>query len=299
MMQKPKFEVGDRVEDKYRGEGTIIDIIKQFMLYLVEYDRKIVGGHNGNGICDVKGKEGHCYYENAIDLKRVEEKDMKETIVIYRNGKETIALFKRDNKVIRKANARCHPDDTYDFKAGADIVYKRLMGDSKPDASNHVYTDDEWQDIEKAYQNRCDEIVDIKAELRCINDNCNYWKSKYTNLKDKLSKQKEINKELVDENEKLKAEAGKLKSSNREIEIYDTVKIVNRGGCYSCREGFIRQYVPSVLSKFRMGDTPKNGDIGLIVAKAKPKDEKEMIYAILIDGQVYVMNERGIKLHNN
>lgn len=296
-MSKPKLKVGDRVEDEYRGKGTIIYVIKQFMLYLVEYDRKIVGGHNGNGICDVKGKEGHCYYEKASDLKRVEEEDMKETIVIYRDGKETIALFKQDNKVIRKAAARCHPDDTYDFKAGADIAYKRLMGETADESeakksleecmshwekctdnygelidkcdrlkllvkywksehdkacelldaykSGHTYTDAEQKEIDQAYRDRCEEVCQLKTKIveqsKLIDDLknrvkvlqyrntdlVNDWAGKFAqlkrkkdtavhnlceenaNLKEQLSKQKEINKELVDENKKLKAEIGK------------------------------------------------------------------------------------------
>lgn len=295
-MNKPKFEVGDRVENEYRGEGTIIYITKRFMLYLVEYDRKIVGGHNGNGICDVKGKEGHCYYENASDLKRVEEKDMKETIVIYRDGKETIALFKQDNKVIRKAVARCHPEDTYNFKIGADIAYKRLMGNPEPDKSdsdtNHVYTDKEWQEVEKVYRDRCNEIVDIKAELRCVNDNCDYWKSKSENLEEQLTNHKKYA-------EKLKAEIEKLKGCNEKITVSDTVQIVDSGDCYFLYEKWINKYFPKFAKQWNELQNPKNGDIGFVMAKAKHFSCEDMLCAVLIDGQVYVMGERGIKLCNS
>lgn len=347
-MQKSKFKVGDRVEDKYRGEGTIIDIIEPSILYLtilVQYDKEFVGGHNGNGVSGVKGEDKHCYWENASDLKRVEDKDMKAVdyaITIIRDGSETRAIytsFGGTTDVTKTAVARCHPEDTYNFKIGADIAYKRLMGNPEPDKSdsdtNHVYTDKEWQEVEKVYRDRCDEIVDIKAELRCINDNCNYWKSKYTNLKDKLSKQKEINKELVDEhaelirdyahksdllaeleeqvdkqkkinkelvdeNENLKAEIKKLKACNKEIEVYDTVEIVNSKACYCLYEEWIDKYSPTRISnRFKLGYAPENGDIGLVVAKAKHETQDKMLCEVLIDGQAYIMGEQGIKLHNN
>ena len=51
-------------------------------------------------------------------------KENKETIVIYRNGAETIALEKNTG---RKAVAKCHADDTYNFEIGAKLALERLF----------------------------------------------------------------------------------------------------------------------------------------------------------------------------
>ena len=64
------------------------------------------------------------------DVKRKETttakeflKECKECIVIYRNASETIAI---DQSVGKKAVAKCHPDDTYDFYTGAKLAVERL-----------------------------------------------------------------------------------------------------------------------------------------------------------------------------
>lgn len=50
---------------------------------------------------------------------------INETIVIYRKGKETIAL---DKSTGEKAVAKCHPEDKYDFLTGARVAFDRLVG---------------------------------------------------------------------------------------------------------------------------------------------------------------------------
>lgn len=46
-----------------------------------------------------------------------------ETIVIYRKGREVVAYDKVSKK---KAIARCHPDDEFDFMMGAELAFERL-----------------------------------------------------------------------------------------------------------------------------------------------------------------------------
>ena len=52
-------------------------------------------------------------------------------IVITTDGKETLARLYEDNKVVKKATAKCSPEDTFDFKKGADLAYERLMEEPK------------------------------------------------------------------------------------------------------------------------------------------------------------------------
>ena len=64
-------------------------------------------------------------YEDCKKISAAEFlKENKETIVIYRNGAETIALEKNTG---RKAVAKCHADDTYNFEIGAKLALERLF----------------------------------------------------------------------------------------------------------------------------------------------------------------------------
>lgn len=76
-----------------------------------------------------------CYTENVtMNMLRNENskkisaaeflKKNKETIVIYRNGSETIALEKNTG---RKAVAKCSAEDTYSFEIGAKLALTRLF----------------------------------------------------------------------------------------------------------------------------------------------------------------------------
>ncbi len=47
----------------------------------------------------------------------------RKPVIIYRNGQDVIALDKETGK---KAVAKCHPDDEFDFAVGAKIAFERL-----------------------------------------------------------------------------------------------------------------------------------------------------------------------------
>jgi len=53
-------------------------------------------------------------------------------IVVTSDGKTTLARLYDGNRVIRRAEAKCSPKDTYDFATGANLAYDRLMRPSKP-----------------------------------------------------------------------------------------------------------------------------------------------------------------------
>ena len=64
-------------------------------------------------------------YKNCKKISAAEFlKENKETIVIYRNGAETIALEKNTG---RKAVAKCSAEDTYNFEIGAKLALTRLF----------------------------------------------------------------------------------------------------------------------------------------------------------------------------
>lgn len=47
-------------------------------------------------------------------------------IHITTDGKTTYAVFKQDGKVLSRSEAKCHPDDKFDFETGAKIALDRL-----------------------------------------------------------------------------------------------------------------------------------------------------------------------------
>lgn len=76
------------------------------------------------------------YYKNAKKISAAEFlKKNKETIVIYRNGAETIALEKNTG---RKAVAKCHTDDTYNFEIGAKLALTRLFPEPVREVSRYA-----------------------------------------------------------------------------------------------------------------------------------------------------------------
>lgn len=56
----------------------------------------------------------------AVSSNRIE-------IFVGNDGKTTVALQKQDGKVIKKAIAKCHPDDEFDFEIGSKLAFDRLM----------------------------------------------------------------------------------------------------------------------------------------------------------------------------
>ena len=55
-----------------------------------------------------------------------------QTIVIYRKGTDTIGIFKKDGKEVKRAVAKLHPNDTYSFATGSEIILSRLLEKEEP-----------------------------------------------------------------------------------------------------------------------------------------------------------------------
>lgn len=62
-------------------------------------------------------------------LEPVEEK-VSEKLAIYRNGNKTIAKYYKGDKTF-EAEAKCSPEDEYDFKTGAELAMNRVMDKAK------------------------------------------------------------------------------------------------------------------------------------------------------------------------
>ena len=128
-----KYKIGDRVRiivertnsGKKIKKGSIGTVIGFGLIDepCVEFDEHI-NGHDGNGLC--KGKGGHCWYVDESHLIIANGK-----IVITTNGTETLARLYEGNKVVKRATAKCSPDDTYNFETGAKLAFERLI-ENKP-----------------------------------------------------------------------------------------------------------------------------------------------------------------------
>lgn len=116
-----KFNIGDRVQTKLtRTPGTV---------------RRISGGMVAVETDDPNAGVPIHIFEIQHGLFLSEdawEKISPSKIVITSNGKTTLARLYDGNRVIRRAEAKCSPKDTYDFATGANLAYDRLMQPSKP-----------------------------------------------------------------------------------------------------------------------------------------------------------------------
>lgn len=145
-MSKHNFEVGDRVEIKSWEEmekeygntsGGGISTTIGFapgMRHLCGLRATIVK-LDKNGIVDLDFdiKKGCCNWTFSTDmLKPIPNKN--EIIVIYRNKNKVIALDKRTGK---KAEAKCSPEDEFDFGTGAKLAFDRLI---QPEPTPEYFT---------------------------------------------------------------------------------------------------------------------------------------------------------------
>ena len=116
-----KFKVGDKVKlreglEPYRVYGGVTFQPNMQKLYGNTYELKI---HSSSGNWYVEG-----WWINEAMLEPAEN----ETIVIFRRGKEVIALDKRTDK---RGVAKCSPEDKFDFMVGAKQRFERLTTQPK------------------------------------------------------------------------------------------------------------------------------------------------------------------------
>ena len=115
-----KFKVGDTVRGtsyeywitgKNMTRGKIVNIREDGRIEVKILEHKTL-----------KQRLGEVHVVEPIYFELVKP----ETIVIYRKDNQVIALDKTTGE---KAVAKCHPSDTFDFKKGAKLAFKQLMGE--------------------------------------------------------------------------------------------------------------------------------------------------------------------------
>ena len=118
-----KFKVGDKV------------IAKKNAPYCITTNgwKGVVIKAYENGNIRIKGR-GIC--EKSVDfLVKSSHFDLdtecNQKIVITSDGKTTLARLYQNNSVVKTAEAKCSPEDEFDFNLGATIALSRLTGFEK------------------------------------------------------------------------------------------------------------------------------------------------------------------------
>lgn len=122
-----KFKVGDKV----RIRKDLVDNHRYNDITLHSWMRKELKDVNmitwtKGDLCKV---EANPYIYGMSMFQPVEE-EVPEKLVIYRNDNKTIAKYYKDNKTF-EAEAKCSPEDEYDFKTGAELAMNRVMDKAK------------------------------------------------------------------------------------------------------------------------------------------------------------------------
>lgn len=127
-----KFKVGDRVKNvkpvastKKTGIfGTVVSAGHSYDSIGVHFDEN-VGGHNC-GLYSYSCKDGYGWYckEEVIELV---DKNIQ-SIHITVNGTTTVAVLKYGKNIVKRAEAKLSPNDTFNFETGAEIAFNRLFG---------------------------------------------------------------------------------------------------------------------------------------------------------------------------
>lgn len=125
------FKVGDRVRVIKRCDGasvgmvgTILVIKNSFPMPIgVKFDEKFLDGHSLTGRC--KHGFGHWLHPEDLELLADNYK-----VVITTDGKTTLARLYDGSKVVKSAEAKCSPIDTFDFAVGSKLAFERLFEES-------------------------------------------------------------------------------------------------------------------------------------------------------------------------
>ena len=147
-----RFKVGDRVRVVREGYShcvkvgmTGLIVVKTGKCFGVRFDNAFADGHSLDGRC----KNGHGQWLIGEDLELIGD---NHKIVITSDGKTTLARLYEGKKVVKHAQAKCSPDDEFDFTKGAKIAFERLIGD-KPEGKTKYYS----------------------GKVICVESDCDWW----------------------------------------------------------------------------------------------------------------------------
>lgn len=296
-MIKPVFKIGDRVRcidgltnSNVTGKiGTVIANGNPHLTHyvLIEFD-EYIDGHDG--YCDAEGKPGHCWW--VLDDKLILVKTKRKPVIIYKNGQEVIALDKETNK---KAVAKCHPDDTFDFEIGAKLALDRLYHTYKvddPRIGDRVRCVKSYQGNDKIV-NKTGRIIEIDSSRKNVTvefDELIDGHSGHSCCRGKSGHCWIVPVEyLVPET-----------SGDYEINVGDYVKVVNNGRRYSTYTEWVTKNTPEYAAYYAYNNsTPLSDEFLKVVAKAphslEEKDKTLFLIKNEADGACYLFAEEGLR----
>ena len=114
--EKPKNKI---------GKVVFIDYSSYQFTVLVDFGKGF-DGHNGYP-CELLPPNTHA---GGCLIVLIEPVTLPK-IVITADGKTTTAKRYEGNKVVKTAEAKCHPDDKFDFAIGAKLACDRLLEEKK------------------------------------------------------------------------------------------------------------------------------------------------------------------------
>lgn len=79
------------------------------------------------------------------------------------------------------------------------------------------------------------------------------------------------------------------------IKIGDSVEVIDCGLWYSRYTEWIEKECPQLIDRFKSGGKVYNGEIGIVMTKAPHLVFDRMLYAVLINGKIRIMGEKGIE----
>jgi hypothetical protein len=124
-----KFKVGDKVK-----------VVRRTDIFTDEMERYIGTVHTVKKT--EKFSDGDAYFLDGCTHYVFNEEALEfasgNKIVITVNGDKTTATMYDGKKVIETAVAKCSQSDEFDFKTGAELAFKRLMGKSKTKFLPHL-----------------------------------------------------------------------------------------------------------------------------------------------------------------
>lgn len=123
MGRKDEIRVGDHVVLKGEHRDLHDTRLKKMKDGIVTED---FGGTIAIRILDHKHKK--CIGMEFLTLKnRLKKINQEHVITVMADGTDTVAIERENGKVIKKAKARLHPDDTYSWETGRDLALNRLL----------------------------------------------------------------------------------------------------------------------------------------------------------------------------
>lgn len=134
--------ITDRYSDTYwklpnSSIGTVVSINDTDETYTVRWDN----WHHGHNGCIYYIDDNSCLFveQNEVDLIAKGKEEPKYNIVLFRQGNKVIAKLTEGKKVINIAEAKCSPEDTFNFFIGSQIALQRLMAEQVEDYEDIRY----------------------------------------------------------------------------------------------------------------------------------------------------------------